>query len=779
MAIPGRWKVQRAATSGLKEVIKNAEFIVNFSSRVAKLDLRLDPSRSRERLTDASNSDFEREYEAVRQIFEQINREFKSVVDAQPTASSWREIDELLRVPMIPSTVRKRLVETAVIRSLEHGLIPRPRALRSADAKAELKPADTKADVKPADTKAEVKPTDAAPEVEPREPTGEPADQAPGLVAFTDSDDGPEPEVTADPAFWAQADGMALLEWSLLAMANVEGMLPAEPMTRQGNGSLDQLREAITSASQIDGTSDPARAYEYHRNRVSAQLRFIRSALVASCTKRGDALDELREPWDENHRNRVALERALISLPLPLVQEVVTSVRNPRLAKLSADLAAFQLQALLLRHARRLLQDLDTNRAGIFLKMADVIGTATSQHLKVRQNLGKMQAARIKISGAKVVVGGNVYENKMEVLIEPDRTVPKGRAVLSFAPYAKKDLSILLDDARAKDADVTLGAVVPVDPDGPPAKVGFVVQRGNEGDDRDRVVDHRDRVEKDLAPFLFYRGHTFQTSEPIKVVLEPLKDIIYVTLRPDRQSILNGARDQFRLHPGEGYIHYNEDLKYEIGLTNVTNTNQDVFLETKLEQDPESEQYAPVKLKGKETKLGVIKDLVRGVDLKELGQKALRSREVGLGRPRHLEITVWDSPARGRRLTTRRVRFTHLDVGAYAAMGQVYFDSGTQRVILTVRHLGTDPGKGYIEDVIASIDRVSQPATTQGDSLGPPTKISKNDFYVFWFGVDPKTPKVTWSVSVGKKSNAFAGTLAISAGGDEKEKEKNAEPPKE
>ena len=84
----GAWKVRRAATSGLKEVIKNAEFIVNFSSRVAKLDLRLDPSRSRERLTDASNSDFEREYEAVRQIFEQINREFKSVVDAQPTASS-------------------------------------------------------------------------------------------------------------------------------------------------------------------------------------------------------------------------------------------------------------------------------------------------------------------------------------------------------------------------------------------------------------------------------------------------------------------------------------------------------------------------------------------------------------------------------------------------------------------------------------------------------------------------------------------------------------------
>ena len=413
--------------------------------------------------------------------------------------------------------------------------------------------------------------------------------------------------------------------------------------------------------------------------------------------------------------------------------------------------------------------------------MADGIATASPEVLTVRQKLEKMQAARIKIGGAKVVVGGDTYENKLEVLIEPDQPLPKGRAVLSFGPYSKKDLLILRDNTRAADTDITLGAVLPVDPDGPPAKVGFAVQRGNDEEDRDRVVDHRERAEKNLSPLVFYRGHTFPASEPIKIVLEPLKDMIYVTLRPDRQSVLNGARDQFRLHPGEGYIHYNEDLKYEVGLTNVTNNNQEIFLETKLEQDPESEHYVAVKLKGKETKLGVIKDLVRGVNMKELGQKALRSREVDLGRPRHLDVTVWDTPARGRRLTTRRVRFTHLEVGAYAAMGQIYFDAGTQRVTLAVRHLGTDPGKGYIEDVIASIDHLSQPATVQGDSLGPPCKISKNDFYVFWFGVDPKTPKVTWSVNIGKKSNAFAGTLAISAGADEKpkEKEKDAEPPKE
>ena len=47
------------------------------------------------------------------------------------------------------------------------------------------------------------------------------------------------------------------------------------------------------------------------------------------------------------------------------------------------------------------------------------------------------------------------------------------------------------------------------------------------------------------------------------------------------------------------------------------------------------------------------------------------------------------------------------------------------------------------------------------------------------FGIDAVTPKVTWSVKVGKKSSAFAGTLAIKAGEDEKDKNKNKETEKD
>lgn len=211
-------------------------------------------------------------------------------------------------------------------------------------------------------------------------------------------------------------------------------------------------------------------------------------------------------------------------------------------------------------------------------------------------------------------------------------------------------------------------------------------------------------------------------------------------------------------------------------MTNVKNAPQEVFLDFKLDQDPESERHETVQLKEKEWKV-VIKDLVRGVDMKTLGQKALKSREVDLNRSRNLDVVVWDGPGRGRRLTTKRFRFHHIDVDAYATMLPVYYMN--ERVNVSVRHVATDPGKGFIEDVVASVAGINQLATAQGDGLGPPVKIGKNDSYDFWFGVDPATPKVPFSVKVGKKSNAFAGTLTINAGGEDKEKDKGKDKAKE
>ena len=494
----GDWKVRRAASLGQREVSRTAEFIVNFTSRVTDLDSRLNPWTSRESPTAARIADFEREFDAAQREFDQIKNEFKSALDAQTPSSFSREIDDLLRVPMIPSKVREKLVETAVTRSLQDALQPVPKATQAkstqaVDDRAAVKQTDDKAAVKQADGKSDVTPAGGRPEAkQPASPT-EPADNPPGDKSATDTslepEDGPEPDAVADEAFWAQASGMALLEWSLLSIANVVDGLPVGTVTREANQPLAKLREEITSAGQIDWRSDPAKAYEYQRDRVAARLRSLRSRLIETCTMRSRGLGELEELWDENHRSRLFLQRAMIALPRPQVDEVDMRVGagNPRFAKLSADLAGFNLRASLLRQARRLLDDLDVKRASSFLKLAEGLGNENSEVLKVRQNLEAMQVATIKIHAATAVLDGDTHEKTMEVLIEPRGQVPKGRAVISFGPDQSNALHLLRNDAQAASADVSLGAPVQVDPDRPPAKVSYLVQRGVNGEDREGI----------------------------------------------------------------------------------------------------------------------------------------------------------------------------------------------------------------------------------------------------------------------------------------------------
>ena len=97
--------------------------------------------------------------------------------------------------------------------------------------------------------------------------------------------------------------------------------------------------------------------------------------LIETCTRRSDGLGELEELWDENHRNRLFLQRALMALPRPQSRRSrhegtrIRDSRNSRRTWLD-----FDIRASLLQHARRLLDDLDTNRASIFLKMAEGMG---------------------------------------------------------------------------------------------------------------------------------------------------------------------------------------------------------------------------------------------------------------------------------------------------------------------------------------------------------------------------------------------------------------------
>jgi hypothetical protein len=324
------------------------------------------------------------------------------------------------------------------------------------------------------------------------------------------------------------------------------------------------------------------------------------------------------------------------------------------------------------------------------------------------------------------------------------------------------------DDPRAVDVDATLGGRATVDARAPAIKVSYVVARALSAEERAGDIPRDGLAEERLSPSLFYRGHIFGAHEPIKVGLEPLKKTVFVFMQEDPKTIPKGFRNQFRYHPDEGYIHYNEDLKYEIVVKNLTKSNQSVFLEYELEDDKKTEHH--------ELKIGpkgfkAIPDWIRGVDTKNQGQKVPGSREVDLARPRHLEVKVWDSPARMRPLATRRFRFTHIDVDQYATSQDMFYDRGEGKFWILVRHLGSDKGKGYINDVTARVAGLTQAATHDGQPDGKPCLIDRNHFYGFWFTIDPDTPVVDWSVRIGKKSNAYGGTYTINEGAKKKQEQ--------
>ena len=77
--------------------------------------------------------------------------------------------------------------------------------------------------------------------------------------------------------------------------------------------------------------------------------------------------------------------------------------------------------------------------------------------------------------------------------------------------------------------------------------------------------------------------------------------------------------------------------------------------------------------------------------MKKFGQKVLKSREVDLGRPRQLDIVVWDSPARSRRSDDQKVPFHPSRRRCVRGNGPVYYQD--EMVYLTVRHWGPTRAK--------------------------------------------------------------------------------------
>src|SRR5262249_52668525 len=175
-------------------------------------------SRSSDEALDAHTARFktlDARYSSVQEAFSRLQEEFRSQWNA---ARTWREIDGLLRVPLVPTEVRRRLLER----------------LRSTSAASSL------AGTLPAAS------TDKT------AGSGTPSSSLGGLESSVSQSLGRETPAAAaleeratnpDPEFWNQALALARLEWGLIEIGGAN-----DTERERLEGSFDALRRATESA---------------------------------------------------------------------------------------------------------------------------------------------------------------------------------------------------------------------------------------------------------------------------------------------------------------------------------------------------------------------------------------------------------------------------------------------------------------------------------------------------------------------------------------------------
>jgi hypothetical protein len=542
----------------------------------------------------------------------------------------------------------------------------------------------------------------------------------------TEPDSPPDRGATLDAA--AEPDARVLneafararAEAALLALADA----PAAP--------VGKLREAIESAAR--GASSPA-VRQDALARASTDLRAARAELARRLTPARSA--------GEPARTRALHAAAMAARVLPRA----FLARLPEDAAPDLALDRHRESLYLARLASRLVADNDPETALAVLDTARAVPGATDLDL-VRDAALALSRARLALQARPA--GGVTLRNEevpLELAAVGDAAIPPGRGAVLLNLDA--DRPVL---AREEPGPLPR-PLVPLPPEGGSAR-SYVLQRTEYGPDP---------LAFEARPALFYRGKVYPAERPLALALAPAEEEVEVAIR-DRD--FTGSRDQFRNHPGRGYLHYGATLRYRLLLTNRRDVERTVWVGQAL--DGQAPRTATLTLKPGETNQEVTGQL-RAVDLgpppapdaapapggtpppaAPMPPPKPGNDEVALGTPRVLTVIVREGGPNGRALAaSRRYEFHQMDVSQYAA-ATAQFDPGYGRLRLIARHLPTDRVLGPLKFT----------AMIAGNRFEFPTAVRGEFAWFDWYFPRPFPEKVQWSVDVGLKANAFSGERA-------------------
>ncbi|WZP00762.1 hypothetical protein EP7_002413 [Isosphaeraceae bacterium EP7] len=450
-----------------------------------------------------------------------------------------------------------------------------------------------------------------------------------------------------DPSFWTYALALARVEWGLLEIGGADAQELAEV-------------EARWNAAGASVASDPTPAFEA----LSELLRGLRRARLEALRKAGSSsLDAL-----------AAQDRAARSLP---------SADSTSLGDRPAQALGQALrQAQAIWHARRLLADFAPEHARRLLRAAEEAATIEPAELaEVRREAEAMLEARLSLAATP---GGGIRLDSwaakpLQVALVAEGRVPRGEAAVLVRFDPSKPLSLAEADGRSARAAVPAA----VDP-AQAGRIEYTVTRTEAGAVAEIV---------NLSPRAFYRGRFFGTGT-VGATLEPVKEPIAVALRG-----MIASADQFREHPGQGYMHPTNNLQYKIVLT--AEFDMSVRVRTWLAMDgkevPESSAATDQVLK-----------LTRGKEIPVAGRKFVGAMAGSSGRVEssafpleggfdkaailHLEITK--APG-GETITRRQYPFRVERIQEYLSVSQLY-DESTRSLLLNITHLAGDKVVGPV-----------------------------------------------------------------------------------
>lgn len=542
---------------------------------------------------------------------------------------------------------------------------------------------------------------------------GGPAGPVPGAgdSATTATADGP----AADPRFWPRAVGQAEVELTLLRMGGAEGP------------DLDTLRLALESARNA---RDEAAATAEALAQFSARVPAARAELLGR--SRGSSTQSAADRAEDGQAGAalVAADRAARSLPATWTRSFTAETAPDAL------LDRWNRYRRLLGIADGLLDDFAAEHAGLVLAEARSLGN-TGDLRAALERAGALAGARLAVAtdpaGAMTLAD---QPAEVKVVARPEGLLPEGRGAVLMGFDPGQPITV----RRAETA-----------PGGPAAESGSVHIAGAEPDAVRYLIDRTEYTPEaaaiELAPEVFYRGHSFPASHPLRVALDPAREAVTITLQDPNPR---GFRDQYLDHPGRGFLHYNAGLGYRLGLRNNTEAPLTVWVSAMLDgqtSPPRSLTIAPGKT---DTSLG---GHLQAVDLPPPKPDAPAPPpgpdEAPLGRPRTLTVEVREKNETGRPLANvRRYVFEQLPVERYAA-ATTHFSPNDGRVYVVVHHLAADRVNGPVSFLV----------TVAG--MSQRVQVQKGQSYTTWFSILPPWPeKVRYSVQVGDKPNAFVGEVS-------------------